>query len=379
MNKSKKINIGITINITDPNESIFSNGIRQNIILLREIYQKCDNVNKSFIINVNNKKIEKGSGSPLEPYLEHIINLDQAYQMCDLIVVCHGSITKDEYEVFSKKGIRFVKQVLGSQQTIFTETVLFKSNENAFNIYFRNDKIKKIWISEHFYKNEKHFHETLYDCEVKIAPYVWSPRFIEEYAAKTGLDYFYKPSSDSKRISVFEPNINYVKNCIIPIIISEKFYRKSPNNLKHSYIFNTKELRSKKDFIQFCKDLECHKNGKLFFQDSFTIMHCLHNFTDIVLSHQNGCALNYLYLDAAWYGYPLVHNSHMMKDLGFYYQESDVDTAVKHLQKITKSFDKNYELYLKKSRKYAEKYFIDNHEHIIEYTKLIEEAMLWKK
>lgn len=373
---NKKINIGITINITDPNESIFSNGIRQNIILLRELYEKCDNVNKAFIINVNNKKIENGTGSPLEPYLEHIINLSEALEHCHLVVVCHGSITQSEYETFSQKGIRFVKQVLGSQQSIFAETVLFKPNENAFNIYFRNDKIKKIWISEHFYDNEKHFHETLYACEVKVAPYVWSPRFIEEYAAKTGLDYFYKPNvGKSKRISVFEPNINYVKNCIIPILISEKFYRQSPDSLKHSYIFNTKDLRSKKDFIQFCKDLDCHKDGKLFFQDGFAIMHCLYNFTDIVLSHQSGCALNYLYLDTAWYGYPLVHNSHMMQELGFYYPDNNVDVAIKHLQKITKSFDKSAEAYLKKSRKYCEKYFADNPEYIKQYTELIEEAM----
>lgn len=376
----RKIRIGITINISNPKESIFSNGIRQNIIILRELFEKCNNVEKAYIVNVTDVKIDPNSDSPLAAYANHIIQLKEIEGKCDLLVVCHGSLLPEEYSKFASSGIRIVKLALGAQQSIFTETVLFKPNEQAFGIYTRNKHVKNIWISPHFYDNEKYFHETLFDCEVLKAPYVWDPRFIEAHAkiqsTTENINCLYKPSGEkTKRIGTFEPNINYVKNSIVPIIISEKFYRKHPELLKFSYIYNTKELRTKKDFVQFCKDLDSHKNGKLFFQDSFAILHALPRFVDILLSHQDGCALNYLYLDAAWFGYPVVHNSHFMKDLGWYYPEYNVDMAVEHIKNISESFDSNYQEYLFKSRKYAEKYFITNKKNIKGFETLIEGAM----
>ena len=376
----RKTRIGITINVSDPYESLFTNGIRQNIIILRELYEKCENVEKAYIVNVAGNQIPREANCPLSQYAEHFISISEVKEKCDLLVVCHGSLHDYEYADFAKSGIKIVKQVLGAQQSIFTETVLFKDNDKAFGIYKKNNHVKKIWISEHFYDREKYFHEALYDCEVVIAPYVWDPRFIEEYAKLqnklNNTDSFYKASNTKeKRLGVFEPNINYVKNAMIPTLITQKFYKKYPELLKHSYIFNTKNLRTKKDFIDFCKDLEAHKDKKLSFQDSYSIMYCLGNFVDVVLSHQDGCALNYLYLDAAWFGYPVVHNSHLLKQLGWYYPENNVDIAVEHLKDIAENFDNSHKEYLEKSRKFIKKFMINNKKNIAGYTKLIEEAM----
>ena len=378
----RKIRIGITINISDPNESLFSNGIRQNIIILRELYEKCDNVEKAYIVNVSGIKIDPNSQSPLAPYAKHIISINEVKDKCDLLVVCHGSLLQEEYDSFNKNGIRIVKQVLGAQMSVFVETVLFKPNDKQFGIYKKNiGNVKSIWMSEHFFDSERWFHETLYGCETKVAPYVWSPRFIEEHSSifergKVGRNAIYQPSDSlDKRISVFEPNINMVKNAIMPLIIGEKFYRKHSSLLKRINIFNTSELRTKKDMIDFAKDLSCHVDKKLFFENSYGIVNLLLNHTDIVLSHQTGCALNYLYLDAAWLGYPLVHNSHLMKELAWYYPENNAVKAVEHLEYIINNFDKNHKEYLEKSRNFAKQYFISNESNIENYTRLIEEAM----
>jgi hypothetical protein len=103
----------------------------------------------------------------------------------------------------------------------------------------------------------------------------------------------------------------------------------------------------------------------------------LAKYTDIVVSHQEGCALNYLYLDSAWLGYPILHNSHLMKDLGWYYKDNNVDEAIELLYKIVTTFDKNKNEYMAKSRNYAEKYFTDNKNNINKYEDLIE-GVLYK-
>jgi hypothetical protein len=379
--KTRKVRIGITISISDPNESLFSNGIRQNIIILRELYEKCKNIEKSYIVNVTNVKIDPNSNSPLAPYAEHIIGLGEVPQKCDLLVVCHGSLLPEEYKTLNKLGIRVVKQALGSVLTVFNENILFKENDKAFGIFYRNrGNLKAVWMSEHFFERERYFHETINECDTKIAPYVWSPRFIEESSAQflkeNGVDTKYSPSGlKQKSISSFEPNINIVKCSTVPIIIIERFYRKYPQLLKMGHIFNGLQIKNKKDMIDFAKDLNCHKEGKLFFEGGFPIVGALKKHTDILLSHQENCALNYLYFDAAWLGYPVVHNSHMLKKLGWYYEGNDAEKAIKHLAKIANTFDDNYQNYLNNSRQFLQDYLPDNQKNINQYEKLIEEAM----
>lgn len=374
----RKIKIGITVSINSQEDSLFSNGIKQNILILRELYEKCENIEKSFIINTSNIKITQDS-SNFGSYAKDIISLEDAYNLCDLIVVCHGSMSLEMYKKFNSKGIKIVKLVLGAQQTSFTENILFNSDDKAYGIYKRNNFVSGVWMSEHYYENEKNFHEIIYGVNAKIAPYVWSPRFIEDHQKKfekANIDVFYRPTGlKEKRISSFEPNLSIAKNLMFPLMIVEKFYRKRPDLLKQSVFFNASEIMKKKDFIDFAKDLDAHTSKKMIFQPGYPIVSALYKHTDIVLSHQTGNALNYLYLDAAWFGYPVLHNSDMMKNIGFYYEKNNVEMAIEQLINISKNFDNNYQEYLKVSRNNAEKYFIENKENIENYTNLIEEVM----
>jgi hypothetical protein len=54
-------------------------------------------------------------------------------------------------------------------------------------------------------------------------------------------------------------------------------------------------------------------------------------YGDVVLSHQWENGLNFLYIDALYLRYPLVHNSPYFKECGYYYPESVLDDAVERL------------------------------------------------
>jgi hypothetical protein len=45
------------------------------------------------------------------------------------------------------------------------------------------------------------------------------------------------------------------------------------------------------------------------------------NYCDIAVSHQWENPLNYLYFDLAWMDWPIVHNAHLCKDIGYFYNE----------------------------------------------------------
>lgn len=375
-----KINIGITIKLSDPKtDSLFSNGIRQNVILLQEMYEKCKNVNKSYIINTSDIDPELYKGTSWERYSPFIINSEQVKEMCDIVVICHGNTTLKNYSEYKKLGKKLIVQVLGSELCNFNESILFKPEPS--NIYKRNPFVTTVWTSPHFYDRDRFFFEARYNCPVYEAPYIWDPRFIEEHVKtlkKPEKPILYTPKSEKKRISVVEPNINMVKTCAVPIITSELFFRKNPDFIDKISIFGAKKLSEKKDMVDFATGLESYKAKKLFFEARYPIVWTLSSHTDILLSHQNQCELNYAYLDAAWLGYPVVHNSPMMKELGWYYPDNNSTIAVEHLSYIVRNFDNLHypnDRYLNESRNFAYRYMIDNPKNIEGYELLIEKAL----
>jgi hypothetical protein len=387
MKTERKVRIGITVLIDKPTDSLFTNGIRQNVITLRDVYEKCRNVEAAYIINnANNVEIKEDADGPWKNYAKHIITLEQAKEKCDLIVIGQGSIARDKYREFKALGKKIVKQIMGAELSVFNETLLFKPDSESRNIYLRNSgTVSAVWLSPHFFDRDRYLFETQYDCETHIGPYIWDPRFIEEHVKllveKNSNEFTgkYKPSGiKQKRLSTMEPNINMVKTSIVPVITSELFYRKHPHLLERLNVFCGENIRKKPDMVIFAKELDSYKAGKMFFEARYPMVWTLQKHTDIVLSHQNQCELNYVYLDASWLGYPVVHNSPFMKELGWYYPENDSVKAVEHLAYIAEHFDNNEyqnEEYLKKSRQFAYRYMIDNPENVRGYERLIDIAM----
>ena len=53
----------------------------------------------------------------------------------------------------------------------------------------------------------------------------------------------------------------------------------------------------------------------------------------IIVSHHWENGLNYLYYEALYGGFPLVHNSPFLKDIGYYYEGFDIWDGVKTLER----------------------------------------------
>ena len=71
-----------------------------------------------------------------------------------------------------------------------------------------------------------------------------------------------------------------------------------------------------------------------------TSFRCSDKIRSIIVSHQQDNALNYLYLEALYLNLPLLHNSHFIKECGYYYPDNDIDIAKLHIAKILKDHKK---------------------------------------
>lgn len=377
----EKINVAITINIADETESFFTNGIKQNAIILRDCLVKAPMVNECYYMNFGKQKdLSKSPWKEYEPWIIH--DFKEALEKIHLYINVNIFMNEPEINAAREKGAKVINHVMGNEYYGFLENVLFKTDHPS--IIRKIKGLDASWISPHLYENNKALFEVLYDAPAYVGPYIWSHRFLDHHVEelkKKGYAGVYQPSGEpQKRISTFEPNIGMNKTAIFPMIIAEKFYEKYPNEVQKFSMFGTAHVKDKKPFLKFALDLHVNRAKKMFFEARYPIAWALMKHTDILLSHQQDCDLNYLYFDAAWLGFPVVHNAALIPELGWYYSRFDDEKAVKHLHEVITVFDKvpGYrEEYLKNSREYISKFLPEHERNVKGYNDLIIE--LFKK
>lgn len=105
-----------------------------------------------------------------------------------------------------------------------------------------------------------------------------------------------------------------VKTSFIPMMAVELLYRRRPDLVKKAYFGNTQALSNHTHFKQLeSAAMSVVTAGRAEHVGRFRLPWFLSDRGDIVLSHQWGNPMNYLYLDAMWLGYPVVHNSPYLK------------------------------------------------------------------
>lgn len=374
----RKINVGLSVQINDKNDSFWVNGIKQNAVTLRDMFELCPNVGNATLVNLG--KLKDYKDTAWEEYQDKLVDFDTFVESGDVLITATVSPNERMVEVLKSKNIPLIKHTMGNELLNFQQAAVLGYKKD-FNTFARRENYKAVWISPHLYEQNKGFLETVCDAPASIGPYIWTPRFIEKHVERfvsrgehVG---FYEPlEKKERRISVFEPNITLEKTSIHPMIAIEKFYQKHPDLVEFASCFGAEKLKNEKIFVEWASTLDVAKNKKIFFEARYPIVWSLFKHTDIVLCHQDMLPLNYIYFDAAWLGYPVVHNAYMVKDLGFYYSKWDADRAADLLHTVATKFDSSYhKSYMKRSKKIIKKYFWNNPKNVDGYAKLLEDVL----
>ena len=129
----------------------------------------------------------------------------------------------------------------------------------------------------YFYK-KNYMYRHLYDSYNKFLE-----EDVEACKKSINISGVYETKDKEKRISVFEPNLNVVKNSLTPIITGEKFYRKAPELLKKVSLFCANEIKTKPILVDFVKDLDT--GDIILYQTSFWYSRLIEYFTKCPYSH----------------------------------------------------------------------------------------------
>jgi hypothetical protein len=314
--------IGIIIGNTKP----FSSGLPQNAYFLYHVFQSSG----------HSCKFLTYSESYLFDYekipVKQIKSVYDFYEFNVIISVFNG-VSKDVYTACKKKGIKIIGFVCGNVLCLDNETFL----KTEGDIICSETPVDVFWVIESFAYMASYV-ETKRKAPVTIIPHLWSPVFIEAFmtaAKKDKTDLIYKIAKHTEKkidIVILEPNINFVKTALVPLVAAERIYQENADLINEVYIFNFPE--HSKSAANLMNRLDVGKKVRKF--KGIAIPEILLYFNDrssipIFVSHQFYTQLNYLYYELLYYGYPLIHNSIMMKDYGYFYEDCAVDLCAKQI------------------------------------------------
>ena len=375
--------IGITLSLTKEYESLWINGIKLNILNLAKTLMEIPGY-EVFLLDTGNIVTDLTKVSwdynkyKIFKYSEKIYELDILF----MIGTSLAKSTIDSFRIKNPK-IKVVKYQCGNNYVIDMERVIFNTLKNDAIASWDSGHDETWLIPQQEYQN-KEYYKAIYrqnSDQVKVVPFIWDSEHLDNHVNmskdknKNLPWYIPNKSTKDKKISIIEPNINVVKYSMIPILISENLFRKNgEDSFKQVYIVGGANILKNGYYKSMIKKLDLVTSNplKLKYVGRYPVITVFSEETDIVLSHQWENPLNYSYLDALHFNFPLVHNADMIKDAGYYYDGFNVSDGTIQLENAINNHDNNIEKYNTKSKKVLYRYLSTNPKIVETYRMLIE-------
>ena len=353
--------IGVTINL---DSGLFSNGVNQNAIYLANLLKEIGY--SVYLIYSLDKELEDIAGIK-------IINFKKAWNIpFDLIIQLGATCEQPIFDMFKKKkkDVKLVVYECGNKFIMDMEAIMFKPEEDYINSI--RTKPHQIWSIPQMENTNIDYYRFLNRQEkATVVPFIWEPLAIEDVMKDNGYDVYTK--RDINRIGVLEPNRSVMKNILFPIMALENYYNKY-KDIDQVILYASEKIKHAKTFISTINKLKLVKDGKIFANPRENTVDVVNKSIDLILSWQWENNLNYLWLDVAWMGWPIVHNGSLCQDIGYYYEEFNSRNAVNMIKYAIENHNDDIE-YLNKNRKIIERYTHKNEKLKEQYKMLVENVL----
>lgn len=407
---TNNLKIGITFNLMKKIADMFTNGINQNSLYLGEL-----------LLNIGYDVYFIVDGYKLNDDYKNVLNnifYDQRFKYIetyDIFTVKLDILIQLSFSFFDEKLIKTLKYMnvklvgyfCGNSYIINSEKILYsqhKSRDNDKESFITSlddgsSIFDEIWSIPQMVNTNLHYWKILYRCKCIEVPFIWSNKSynltFKEYKL-TENDVLYVNRGIKKKIGIFEPNISIMKWALPCILICEDCYRKN-KNIDHLFITNINSNYLKvndssnniltnetspninefniKTFNHILTSLDIFNNKLCSIEARYNTMYFMFKHCDVAVSHQWENPLNYLYFDLAWMGWPIVHNAHLCKDVGYYYEGFNYEDGGNMLDYVLQNHDDNVDEYIKKNRQVIDKYLPSNETLQNNYKELINQLI----
>lgn len=342
-----RLNIGVSIFVPkDVNQSIWSNGSAQNIVFLYMLLRSSPQVGELWLVNGGDgERLPRGlmaDGAALP-----VVKMEDVADRLDVLIEGGAQIPAAHAELVHDRGGVVVAYRCGNDYVMDVERLSFGRPSGAI---FNGTRFDEIWTHAQHENTCGAYWRIAMRAPLRVMPHIWSPMFLE-----SALDdprgvgpvkpFGYQRRPGAKRVAIFEPNINVVKSCVPGMLVCESAYREDPGAISEVYVTNALHLKEHVTFKHFAGALDIVRNKVASFEARYNLPYFLANHTDIVVTHQWENGLNYLYYDALYGRYPLVHNSPWLKSVGYYYEGFDAEQGGRRLREAARLHDQRVDDY----------------------------------
>ena len=337
--KYNKIKVGITCAFF---HNLYSNGHKFNTLLWYDFLRMCG-YDTYYIVRKKTQVPEKEF-----QYVRFEDNDLKELEKIDVFFMV-GTLDQSVVHFCRTHKKRYIYTIMGSTYHNDVRVILDQKYKNP-TCYFH---IQEGWMSPHFEFCREYYKVKYKTDKLFVGPYFWrDDLMLKHNIMKTVNRNFLK-----LRVAIVEPNIELAKNCVIPVAICEK----ARNLIEHVYVFNTYHLRDNTAYKNYIANLQVYRDKKLSIENRYPLGHILSNYANCVVSCVRDCDLNYVHLECFYLGIPIVHNSKMLKNYGYYYPDYDVSKGAEQLKYILMSH--NREEYIKRHKPILQKYSIYNKQY----------------
>ncbi|HZZ09932.1 MAG TPA: DUF2827 domain-containing protein [Paraburkholderia sp.] len=320
----ERLTVGVSIFVRQGAQSLWENGIFQNCLFLAMLLTQVPRIAEVVLVAGGDGTREDArrflSDAPVP-----VIDMHEALDRLDLMIEMSAQLDSSWSAVFRERGGRIVTMRVGNDYVIDSERMVF---DKPHGLLISGAHYDEIWTLPQYEKSAAPYYRSAMRAEVRIVPHLWSPLFVENEVAalsETGQSFGYRPGRRRWRAGIFEPNICMVKTGFIPLLCCEAAHRVAPDLLEHVWAYNTFHLKEQPAFNGFAKDLDIVRHGLTSFEARFPFVETMANQVDVVVAHQWENAQNYVYYEALYGAYPLIHNAGRLGGCGYRYDDFDCE------------------------------------------------------
>ena len=324
--------IGISV-LTHEGQNIWANGLGQNVFHLARLMRALPFVQDVILINCGDRPAFSVEAAPGVTEFA-LVTPQEATERLDVVIEMSGGLNVEWLDLMRARGAKVVFHICGQPYAALVEPTVF----GVSGYFSRPDRCDAVWVLP----KDRPFIpmlEALHRCPVFETPFIWNAAFLEQRikdVSASGLSFGFNPSVDGQdrkglRAAIFEPNISVTKTSTIPMLICDEAYRRNRAAISEMRILNSVQLRDHPTFTFLNNSLDLTRDGKTVLDQRHDFPSYMAQHADLVVTHHWDNPQNILYLDALWGGYPLVHNSKWLGDVGYFYPDSDTETGARQI------------------------------------------------
>jgi hypothetical protein len=277
------------------------------------------------------------------------VPLEEALHTVDVLVEMSAQVSEDYVKAFQERGGKLVWMRVGNDYVIDMERAMFGLSSASL---CSGKNYAAVWTLAEYQRTCVDYFALTTRAPVRILPHLWTPEFFQKgiETLPAGVRFGYQPGRARWRVCTFEPNLSSVKTCVTPMLVFEEAYRREPRAWEYFRVCNTLHLKEKPALVHFARALDIVNHGLASFEGRFAVYEFMAHFGDCIVSHHWENGQNYLYYEALYGDYPLIHNSGFLGGCGYEYPGFDCQAGGEVLVNAFERHDAHLEVYRAKTR-----------------------------